>query len=307
MKKIIEVSNLVKKYGSTKVVNDITFDVNEGDVIGFLGPNGAGKTITINAIISRISYEGDIKIFGKNLSDLSEKERQMIGIVPQIPAVYTELTVQDNAKYFAQLYGIKANEVKKKVETSLKLFGLEEHANKRVSKLSGGQLTRLNILCGIIHQPKLLFLDEPTVAIDPQTRNLILNTIKKLADNGTTIVYTSHYMEEIEYLCKKIIIIDNGKIIASGTKDELQNMVGDKRILNFVSYDDASIIIEKLKELNDVHNVSSYSSSFEVIYSGEVEPIINKLDEVCSYANLSTGKPSLQTMFIELTGKDIRE
>lgn len=307
MKNIIEINNLCKTYGKNTVVDDLSLTIKEGEVVGFLGPNGAGKTTTINAIISRITYTGDIKIFGKALEKLTLEERQKIGIVPQQPALFNELNVYENVKYFALLYGIDKSTVKSVVDEGIEFFGLKEHVKKKVSKLSGGQLTRLNILCGIIHKPKLLFLDEPTVAIDPQTRNLILNNIKKLANDGTTIVYTSHYMEEIEYLCNKIIIIDKGKTIAEGSKDDLHRMLGEKQVMSFVSYDDSSKIIEKLKQIENVSNVSSYSSNFELIFSGDSENIISKLDEICTYSNLNYGKPSLQTIFIELTGRDLRE
>lgn len=307
MENIIEISNLSKSYGKTNVVNNLTLAIKEGEVLGLLGPNGAGKTTVINAIISRINYSGEIKIFGKNLKQLSLEERQKIGVVPQKPSLFNELSVNENVKYFAQLYGIDKNIINDVVDEGLEFFGLVDHKNKKVSKLSGGQLTRLNILCGIVHKPKLLFLDEPTVAIDPQTRNLILNNIKKLADSGTTIVYTSHYMEEIEYLCSNIVIIDRGSIIAQGTKDDLYRMLGEKQVMSFTSYDDSAMIIEKLKDLENVYNVSSFSSNFELIFTGNSEIIIRKLDEVCNYSNLNYGKPSLQTIFIELTGRNLRE
>lgn len=307
MENIIEISNLSKSYSKTNVVNNLTLEIKEGEVLGLLGPNGAGKTTIINAIISRINYSGEIKIFGKNLEQLSLEQRQKIGVVPQKPSLFNELSVIENVKYFARLYGIDKSVLSDVAADGLEFFGLVDHKNKKVSKLSGGQLTRLNILCGIIHKPKLLFLDEPTVAIDPQTRNLILNNIKKLADSGTTIVYTSHYMEEIEYLCSNIVIIDQGSIIAQGTKDDLYRMLGEKQVMSFTSYDDSAMIIERLKGLENVNNVSSFSSNFELIFTGNSETIIRKLDEVCNYSNLNYGKPSLQTIFIELTGRDLRE
>ena len=220
MEKVIEVNNLTKEYKGKKAIDDLTFEVYKGEILGLLGPNGSGKSTTINSILALLKYQkGSIKIFGKEMKPDSYDIKQKIGVIFQEVAV---LNVYDNINYFCGLY-IKDKEVRKKyVEEAIELVGLKEFKKYLPKQLSGGLLRRLNIACGIAHKPELIFLDEPTVAVDPQSRNNILDGIKKLRDNGATIVYTTHYMEEVEILCDRIIILDKGKIIAEGTSDELK-------------------------------------------------------------------------------------
>ena len=221
MEKVIEVNNLTKEYKGKKAIDDLTFEVYKGEILGLLGPNGSGKSTTINSILALLKYQkGSIKIFGKEMKPDSYDIKQKIGVIFQEVAVLNELNVYDNINYFCGLY-IKDKEVRKKyVEEAIELVGLKEFKKYLPKQLSGGLLRRLNIACGIAHKPELIFLDEPTVAVDPQSRNNILDGIKKLRDNGATIVYTTHYMEEVEILCDRIIILDKGKIIAEGTSDE---------------------------------------------------------------------------------------
>ncbi len=305
---VIKVNGLVKKYGSKTVVNKLSFEVKPGEIIGFLGPNGSGKTTTIEAIIGRINYnQGEIKIFDKDFNKLSKADRRKIGIVPQKIALFSDLTVRDNAIYFARLYGLSSEEAKKRSNDLLLELGLDKQKNNRVSKLSGGQRTRLNILCGIIHKPDLLFLDEPTVAIDPQTRNLILNLIKKLANEGTTIIYTSHYMEEVEYLCNKVIIIDEGRVIAEGTKEELLSLVGNKKIIQFTSYEEVELVKNTLNSCEIVTNVINHNSNYDVYFEGDKQIIEDLLEGSLKYSNLRLEQPNLQSIFIELTGRSLRD
>lgn len=230
MKNIIEVKNLVKTYKNLVAVDDLSFSVNEGEILGLLGPNGSGKSTTINCLLSLLKYDkGTIKIFGKEMKPDSYDIKAKIGVVFQDVAVFDELTVYENIDYFCGLY-IKDKVTRKQyIEDAISLVGLDDFRNFYPKKLSGGLLRRLNIACGIAHKPKLIFLDEPTVAVDPQSRNNILDGIKKLRDDGATIIYTTHYMEEVEILCDRIIILDKGKIIASGTADELKKLAGPKQ------------------------------------------------------------------------------
>lgn len=239
MEKVLEVKNLTKKYKELTAVDDISFDIKKGEILGLLGPNGSGKSTTINCILSLLNHNnGDIKIFDKKMETGAYDIKKRIGVVFQDVAVFEELTVYENIDYFCGLY-IKDKETRKKyVEEAIKFVGLEEFKKFRPKKLSGGLLRRLNIACGIAHKPELIFLDEPTVAVDPQSRNAILDGIKKLRDNGATVCYTTHYMEEVEILCDRIIIIDKGKIIAEGTEEELKKMSG--------------IALDKNPTLNDV-------------------------------------------------------
>lgn len=225
MDTVVSVQNLVKKYKNNYAVNDLSFDVKKGEILGLLGPNGSGKTTTINCILSLLQFDsGQIKIFGETMRPSAYDIKQKIGVIFQEVAVFNELTVYENIDYFCGLYISDKNTRKQYITDALKLVSLEKFQKYRPKQLSGGLLRRLNIACGIAHKPELIFLDEPTVAVDPQSRNNILNDIKKLRDQGATIIYTTHYMEEVEELCDRIIILDNGKIIAKGTVDELKKL-----------------------------------------------------------------------------------
>ena len=226
MEKVIEVKNLTKDYKGKKAIDNLSFNVYKGEILGLLGPNGSGKSTTINCILQLLKYRsGSIKVFNCDIEPDSYDIKAKIGVVFQEIALFDELSVYDNIDYFCGLY-INDKEVRKKyVKDAIKLTELEEFVKYYPKQLSGGLLRRLNIACGIAHKPKLIFLDEPTVAVDPQSRNNILEGIKKLRDDGATIVYTTHYMEEVEILCDRIIILDKGKIIAQGTSDELKSQV----------------------------------------------------------------------------------
>ena len=226
MSEVIKVSNLTKEYRQLKAVDDLSFCVQEGEILGLLGPNGSGKSTTINCILSLLKFNsGDIEIFGEEMKPDAYEIKRKIGVVFQDVAVFEELTVYDNINYFCGLYVKDKATRKQYVEDAIELVGLEDFKKFYPKQLSGGLLRRLNIACGIAHKPKLIFLDEPTVAVDPQSRNNILDGIKKLRDMGATIVYTTHYMEEVEIICDRVIILDKGKILASGTVDELKSLV----------------------------------------------------------------------------------
>ena len=225
MDTVVSVQNLVKKYKNNYAVNDLSFNVKKGEILGLLGPNGSGKTTTINCILSLLQFDsGQIKIFGETMRPSAYDIKQKIGVIFQEVAVFNELTVYENIDYFCGLYISDKNTRKQYIVDALKLVSLEKFQKYRPKQLSGGLLRRLNIACGIAHKPELIFLDEPTVAVDPQSRNNILNDIKKLRDQGATVIYTTHYMEEVEELCDRIIILDNGKIIAKGTVNELKKL-----------------------------------------------------------------------------------
>lgn len=225
MANVIEIKNLTKEYKDLKAVDNLSLEVKEGEILGLLGPNGSGKSTTMNCILSLLKYQnGTITIFGKEMKPDAYDIKAKIGVIFQDVAVFQELTVYENIDYFCGLY-IKDKQTRKKyVEDAIELVGLEDFKKFLPKKLSGGLLRRLNIACGIAHKPELIFLDEPTVAVDPQSRNNILDGIEKLREQGATIVYTTHYMEEVEILCDRIIILDKGRIIASGTTEELKKL-----------------------------------------------------------------------------------
>lgn len=229
MSEVIKVSNLTKEYKELRAVDDLSFNVHEGEILGLLGPNGSGKSTTINCILSLLNYgKGTIELFGEIMKPNAYELKRRIGVVFQDVAVFEELNVYDNINYFCGLY-IQDKALRKQyVDEAIELVGLEDYKKFLPKKLSGGLLRRLNIACGIAHKPKLIFLDEPTVAVDPQSRNNILDGIMKLRDEGATIVYTTHYMEEVEIICDRVIILDKGKIIATGTCDSLKELVKDR-------------------------------------------------------------------------------
>lgn len=223
MENILEVNELEKNYGERKAVKGISFTVKKGEILGFLGPNGAGKSTSINMISTVADCDGgSISFLEKDIKKNENYIKKQLGVVPQDIAVFSNLSAYDNVKFFCSLYGIRGKELRKNVEEALNYVGLWERRKDFPTQFSGGMKRRLNIACAIAHKPKLLIMDEPTVGIDPQSRNNILETVKKLNSEGTTIIYTSHYMEEVENVCTRLIIMDEGNIIEEGLKDELK-------------------------------------------------------------------------------------
>ena len=312
MKKIIEVKNLTKEYKNLKAVDDLSFEVYEGEILGLLGPNGSGKSTTINSLLSLLNFsKGKIKIFNKEMQPDAYDVKAQIGVVFQDVSVFDELTVIDNIDYFCGLY-IKDKETRNKyVEDAIKLVGLENFKKFYPKQLSGGLLRRLNIACGIAHKPKLIFLDEPTVAVDPQSRNNILDGIKKLRDDGATIVYTTHYMEEVEILCDRVIILDKGKIIASGTTDELKDLAKVKEKITVEVNNLNSNFISMIKELKNVEEVTYNHNILLIAYKkgkNNLVDIIELLkDKKIEYNKIFSERPTLNDVFLELTGKELRD
>lgn len=226
MNTLLKVSNLYKSYGSNAAIKNLSFCVNEGEILGFLGPNGAGKSTTINCISTLISYDsGSITILDKDLRKDELFIKKNFGVVPQDLSLFNNLSAYKNVKFFASLYGLKGAELDKSVNEALEFVGLLDKSNDMPTTFSGGMKRRLNIACSIAHKPKLLILDEPTVGVDPQSRNHILESLKTLNNLGTTIIYTSHYMEEVESICSRIIIMDGGEILRDGSTEDLKNSV----------------------------------------------------------------------------------
>lgn len=312
MNNIIEVKNLVKKYKEVTAINDLSFEVKEGEILGLLGPNGSGKSTTMNCILSLLNYsKGTIKIFGEEMKPDSYEIKSKIGVIFQDVAVFNELTVYQNIEYFCGLY-IKDKDTRKKyVEDAIKLVGLEDFTKFYPKKLSGGLLRRLNIACGIAHKPKLIFLDEPTVAVDPQSRNNILDGIKKLRDNGATIVYTTHYMEEVEILCDRVIIIDKGHVIAMGSTEELKELakIDEKVTVEVTNLEEK--YIEKIKEFKNVDEVTYDGNILLVTYKEGKNNIVDMVEflkkENIKYSKIDSQRPTLNDVFLELTGKELRD
>lgn len=312
MNNIIEVKNLVKQYKEVKAIDNLSFEVHEGEILGLLGPNGSGKSTTINCVLSLLNFsKGSIKIFGKEMKPDAYDIKAKIGVVFQDVAVFDELTVYENIDYFCGLY-IKDKAVRKQyVEDAIGLVGLEEFKKFYPKKLSGGLLRRLNIACGIAHKPKLIFLDEPTVAVDPQSRNNILDGIKKLRDDGATIVYTTHYMEEVEILCDRVIILDKGKILAAGTTDELKELAKIEEKVTIELNDIDSKYIEEIKKLKNVDDVIYTNHVLLITYKKGKNNLVDMIDylkkESINYNKIYSERPTLNDVFLELTGKELRD
>ncbi|MDK8276300.1 ABC transporter ATP-binding protein [Peptoniphilus duerdenii] len=312
MESLIEVNGLVKKYKELTAVDNLDLDVKSGEILGLLGPNGSGKSTTINCILSLLKKDaGSVKIFGKEMSPDAYDIKRRIGVVFQDVAVYDELSVYENIDYFCGLYIKDKEERKKLVKRALNLVSLNDFVKFKPKKLSGGLLRRLNIACGIAHRPEIIILDEPTVAVDPQSRNNILEGIKKLNKEGSTIIYTSHYMDEVDFLCNDIVIIDKGKVIAKGTSEELKNSIEMNEKISFTSSNLSEEVKEKVKSLEHILSFEQRDGSVKLTFShgdGYLMKLIKLLDENnIKYSSLNVEKPSLNDVFLELTGKDLRD
>ncbi len=309
--KIVEVSNLKKRYGNKEVVKGISFSVNKGEILGFLGPNGAGKSTTINILSTALkASEGNMKFTGKDILENKKEYKSKLGIVPQSLAIFENLSALENVKYFGSFYGLKGEKLKTQSEKALEMVGLLDRANDLPKTYSGGMKRRLNIACALAHNPELLILDEPTVGIDPQSRNHILESIKELRKNGTTIIYTTHYMEEVEAICDRALIIDNGQIIVEGTLEDLKGKMEEQIVYNISTADveeiDTSILssvigVEKV-EWKDGLRISTLKES------NNLDKIILKLIENdVKIKNIVTEEQNLETVFLNLTGRTLRD
>ncbi|MCI8956881.1 MAG: ABC transporter ATP-binding protein [Eubacterium sp.] len=311
-KTIVKVENLVKRYKELVALDHFNLEISEGEIFGLLGPNGSGKTTTINCILSLLSFDkGKIELFGKEMTPDSYDIKKNIGVVMQNVAVFEELTVYENIDYFCGLYITDKNLRKQYVKEAINFVELNDFEKFYPKKLSGGLLRRLNIACGIAHKPKLIILDEPTVAVDPQSRNKILEGIVKLQQQGATIIYTSHYMEEVEQICTRIAIMDKGKNIALGTKDELKRMIKKSETISIEILNLENKYISAIKELPHVYNTSYDNKNLEVLYSGGKHNLLRILDYLKSQ-NLSFGRvyselPTLNDVFLEITGTKLRD
>ena len=310
---IIEVKNLVKRYSEKTAVDHLDLQIKEGIIYGLLGPNGAGKSTTINCMLGLLkSDEGSIKILGEEMNSNNLKLKENIGVIPQNVSVFEELTVYENIDFFCGLYIKDKDERKKLVEEAIEFVGLSEYKKYTPKKLSGGLVRRLNIACGIVHKPKIIFMDEPTVAVDPQSRNSILEGVLKLKKQGSTIIYTSHYMEEVEQICDEVAIIDSGKVIAKGTTEELKNMITDTEKLVIHTYGVEDKVIEEIKNIADIKSVERDNNSIKISYKKNQNSTLLKILQVIEDNGVNIDKiynevPTLNTVFLELTGKQLRD
>ena len=309
---VIKVENLVKRYGELVVLDHFNLEVGEGEIFGLLGPNGSGKSTSIHCMLSLLTYDkGEVMLFDKKMTPKSYDIKKDIGIVMQNVAVFEELTVYENIDYFCSLYVKDKEKRKELVESAIDFCALNSFVKFYPAKLSGGLLRRLNIACGIVHKPKLVIMDEPTVAVDPQSRNNILEGIKKLNKEGTTVLYTSHYMEAIEQICTRIAIMDRGRIIAKGTKEELKAMIGLGEKITMEVYQLEREKLEELKKLPGV-KMASYDGNILTIKSekgrNNLSPILHYMEEGnVVFGKVYTEMPTLNDVFLEMTGKELRD
>jgi ABC-2 type transport system ATP-binding protein len=309
---IVEVKNLVKRYGSLLALDHLNLEVREGEIFGLLGPNGSGKTTAIHCILSLLHYDkGDIRVFDQPMTPEAYALKQDIGVVMQEVAVFNELTVYQNIDYFCGLYVPDKAKRKALVEEAIDFVGLKDFVKFHPKKLSGGLLRRLNIACGIAHKPKLIILDEPTVAVDPQSRNKILEGIATLNRQGATIIYTSHYMEEVEQLCTRIMILDNGRVIATGTKEELKEMIrlGEKITLEVFDLNEA--LLAKIQTMDNLVSANLEGDHLVLRFqkgNGNLERVLEFIKrEGIGFGRIHSELPTLNDVFLEITGKELRD
>lgn len=309
---IVRVENLVKRYKEVLALDHFNLEIERGEIFGLLGPNGSGKTTAINCILQLLTFDkGSIELFGENMSPSRYDLKKRIGIVPQNIAVFEELTVRENIDYFCALYVQDKAQRKGLVEEAIEFVGLQEYTKFRPRKLSGGLVRRLNIACGIVHKPELIFFDEPTVAVDPQSRNSILEGIQRLNQEGSTIVYTSHYMEEVEEICTRIMIMDHGQTLASGSNNELKAMIGAGEKIQVEAFDVSETVLESIKGLPHTQRASYDGKTLEVTCKSGTHNL-NDILQILQNTGIEFGRvyaepPTLNDVFLELTGKELRD
>ena len=309
---MIHIDNLVKRYGTLVALDHLSLDIKEGEIFGLLGPNGSGKTTAINCLLALLKYDkGTITIFGKEMHPDSYDIKQNIGVVMQNVAVFDQMSVWENIDYFCGLYVKEKEKRSKLVEEALRFTGLEDFKKMRPKKLSGGLLRRLNIACGIVHKPKLIIMDEPTVAVDPQSRNRILEGILELNRQGSTIIYTSHYMEEVEQICSRIAIIDHGQVLAIGTTEELKNMIKTGETITIEAIALSEDKLEEIRRLPHVFDISYEEQILKIRLSSAKHNLVRILNYMqehdIAFGRVFSELPTLNDVFLEITGKELRD
>ncbi|MFS0728174.1 ABC transporter ATP-binding protein [Paenibacillus sp. 1P07SE] len=308
---IASMQGVLKRYGSYVALDYIDLDIYEGEIVGLLGPNGAGKTTLIQTLTGMLpSEKGTISLFGDSQKPFSNANKEKLGLVTQEVSVFEELTARECLTFFAGVYGLKGQEKKKRVAEALEFVGLTEQAGKVPTKFSGGMKRRLNIACALTHRPRFLIMDEPTVGIDPQSRNHILESVRKLRENGTTILYTTHYMEEVQELASRVVIIDQGQVIKEGTVHELIRTIQHEEKVKFDVSDSHPVRISVLEEIAGVQKVIVTGNSITVVSAagaGNLDRILSVIREDTSVLGVQADKPNLEDVFLTLTGKQLRD
>jgi ABC-2 type transport system ATP-binding protein len=308
---IIAVRDVVKRYGSTLALDHVDFEIQKGEILGLLGPNGAGKTTAIRALAGLIDVDsGAIELFGTRQRPGVMELKRRTGLVTQEITIFEDLTGRENLRFFGGLYGLKGQELRDRIAATLEFVGLTDNADKRAKKYSGGMKRRLNVACALTHQPELLIMDEPTVGIDPQSRNHILESVRALRERGTTIVYTSHYMEEVQAIASRALIMDQGHIIAAGTVDELIERIQFEERVTIEVGRPTPAVAEALGRLGGVKQVTQQGSALLVVSrsgSANLDKIITCAQAAGGVRSIRADKPTLEDVFLTLTGKSLRD
>ena len=309
---LLSIEHLKKYFKNIKAVDDISFDVEKGDILGLLGPNGAGKSTTISMIATLLHPDsGQITFKGQDIIVQPKAIQQSLGLVPQEIALYPSLSGLENLQFWGKAYGLRGSRLKSRIEVVSEVIGIKERLRDKVSKYSGGMKRRLNIGAALLHEPEFIIMDEPTVGIDPQSRNHILDTVRRLAKTGATIIYTSHYMEEVEMLCDKVCIMDHGKIIAQGTKDSIiESLGGDFRIAVRLGHEDA-VLAADIDKLECVKKTAAQGRDIDIVAKADDKATKAILALIAkSSAQLEAfdiEKADLETVFLNLTGRALRD
>lgn len=312
---IIEARDLLKKFASNTAVGGVSFSIAEGESVGLLGPNGAGKSTTLSMLLALVSPDqGSVSLFNEDTRSVSREAKRSIGFVPQELAFFPDLSGIVNVTYWGRLYGLRGKELDDAVKESLEFTGLWDRRKELAKKYSGGMQRRLNISCGIVHKPKVLIMDEPTAGVDPQSRNHILESVRTLGKNGSTIIYTSHYMEEIQTLCDRVIIMDKGRVVTDGALDDVLNSNADVKVivLDFKSGDEARSAAQEITFENIVDVESVLASGKQVTIHASKESSFSDLARIFLGMNINLlsireERPTLETVFLGLTGKTLRD
>lgn len=310
---VIQVKDLVKRYKEVVALDYFNLTVEEGKILGLLGPNGCGKTTAIHCMLNLLTYDhGDIQIFNRKMTTKDTELKRQIGIVPQELAYFENLTVYENIDFFCGLY-ISEKELRQRyVEEALDFVQIGEYRKFYPKKLSGGLKRRLNIACGVVHQPKLIFMDEPTVAVDAQSRQFILDGVKQLNEAGSTVVYTTHYLDEADYLCDRIVIMDKGRNVVSGSSSELKAQVATKEIVHLELVQEVSEELKaRLAELPNIQDMTVHKQTVVFQFKQVGNNVVNValLLQECqqTYLKLYSEQPSLSDVFLAFTGKELRD
>lgn len=308
---VASMNDAVKRFGNVQALDHVSFEIQEGEILGLLGPNGAGKTTAIRALAGLIGVDsGEIILLGEKQDVNNIRLKQHLGLITQEVTVFEELTAEENLRFFGGLYGVKGDKLRQRVKETLEFVGLSEYAKKAPGKFSGGMQRRLNIACALIHSPKFLIMDEPTVGIDPQSRSYILEAVKRLTTQGTTVLYTSHYMEEVQAIASQIVIMDLGRVIASGTLDELIGRIQHEETIRITVANPSDTIADRFRAIRGVKSVIQKGTDY-IIVSGAGSGNLNRVLEVAQQSggvsNITADKPTLEDVFLTLTGKTLRD